>query len=290
MKRYLKMFVIFILIITLQLGCEANDGVKVSRIYQHQGWIYYTNINEGSLNKMKPDMSEKTMVSNIGDFMVFYENYIFFLDAEQGISRIQLDGSDYQKILDLGNENTFGFDVSNGWLYYVVKPGSIYKVKIDGTNKSKVADIKTFNGNMIVEQDWIYYVDDSNFYKMNSDGKNVTKLESNVNLFDINNGWIYYGSLSENEKDNYINKMTLEGLDKTKLTNGNFVSVDEKYLYFYNAGWLSKMSLDRSTLEKLNNKNLFTIGIIYSDYIFYIEYSGSAYRIDLDGNNQVRIE
>lgn len=107
-------------------------------------WIYYTNIKEDALYKMKPDLTEKIKVSNgLCDYLVIQEDKIYFIDAESGISKIGTDGAGYTKVADVSKENMFRFYVSGDWIYYGVKSGSIYKIKTDGTEKTKIADISS---------------------------------------------------------------------------------------------------------------------------------------------------
>jgi hypothetical protein len=290
MKNSLRLLIIIILGIALLTGCEAPNSTTVSRIMENDGWIYYTNIKEEALYKMKPDMTEKAKVADIGDYLVFQGDTIYFFDRESGISKIGTDGTGYAKVVDVSEENMFGFYVSGDWIYYGLKTGSIYKIKTDGMEKTKIADISSFYGAMIVSGDWIYYKDGINLYKMGTEGTETAKLADNVDLFDVKDDWIYYGEITEKGEHKNIYRMKPDGTEKSKLADGDFTAINRSRLYYLKEGWLYRANLDGSAAEKINNENMFNICVIYDDYIYYIEYSGAGYRSNLDGSNKTRIE
>lgn len=289
MKRIAGLLIMIILGIALLTGCESPNGTVVSRIMQSDDWIYYTKIKDG-LYKMKPDFTGKTKVADIGDYMVIRGDTIYFFDGEGDISRIGTDGTGYAKVADVSEENMFGFYVSGDWIYYGLKSGSIYRIKTDGTENTGIADISSFNGNMNVSADWIYYKSGISLFKMRTDGTEATKLLDNVELFEVKDDWIYYGEVSEKGEHKNICRMKLDGAEKSTLADGAFAAIDGDWLYYLKEGWLYRINLDGSAAEKMNNVNMFNICVIYGDYIYYIEYSGAAYRINLDGSNKTRIE
>lgn len=293
MKKILGFLLIIILGVALLTGCgafELFNGTTVSRIMKSGDWIYYVNIKEDALFKMKSDMTEKTKIADITDYMVIQGDTIYFFDAENGISRIGTDGTGYAKVADLSEEKAFGFYVSDGWIYYGTKTGSIYKMRTDGTAKAKVADISAFYGDMNVSGDWIYYKDGNTLSKMKTDGSGATKLSENVELFEVKDDWVYYGEAGKKGEYKTIYRMKLDGTEKSKIVDGVYTAIDGDWLYYGNEGWLCRANLDGSEAEKLNDVKLWSIYGIYDGYIYYGEYSGAAYRIDLDGSNKVRIE
>lgn len=93
-----------------------------------------------------------------------YRNNIYFNDTEDNICSISIDG---------GSKNIIGTDrassilVDEGWLYYSNKNDNdkLYKMKIDGTNKTKLSNSSIFAFNVV--GDWIVYVSNAktNFIK-----------------------------------------------------------------------------------------------------------------------------
>ena len=152
MKRITARVVVVILGITMLSSCgifELFAGATIGRIIKGGDWIYYTNLKEDALYKIKTDFTEKTRVSTGLDFMVIQGGDIFFIDAERGISRIGTDGSGYDKIVDI-DEGWFGFCVSGDWIYYGTKSGNLYKIRTDGEEKTKITGTGSFSGEMMV--------------------------------------------------------------------------------------------------------------------------------------------
>lgn len=310
MKKFLSVL-LMVFCVSVLAGCGGGWALEmfgvssIDQIVKSGDWIYYTNVIDGSLYRIKPDLTKKTKIGEVG-FSAIQEDTIYFIEEnspnfECSVSKIETDGTGYTMIADLGGENMFIIDVTNGWIYYGdrLNNGSeinIYKIKIDGAGKTKIADINNSNGNMIILDDWIYYMDGSSLSKMRTDGTEATILLNGVELFEINNGWIYCGEVTEDGVRENIYKMSFDGAGKSKLADGAFVAIDGERIYYLLDDWLCSANLDGSDVEKLNNAlGDVTVEVIYADYIYYIEttYSGSigpAYRINLDGSNKIRIK
>lgn len=304
MKKFLGVLLLMSLCILVLSGCGGGGALKlfgvssVDQIVKSGDWIYYTNVIDGSLYRIKPDLTEKTKVGEVG-FSVIEGDTIYFIeefapDFESSVSKIETDGSGYTIIADTGVENADIIDVSDGWIY--IFSTDIYKIKTDGTEKIKIATIDASNGNMIIYEDWIYYMDGSSLSKMRTDGTEATILSDGVELFEINDNWIYCGEVTEDGVRENLYRMSLDGTEKSKVADGAFVAIDGDRIYYLFDGWLYRANLDGSDVEKLNNAlGDVTVEVIYADYIYYIEntYSGSigpAYRINLDGSNKMRIK
>lgn len=68
--------------------------------------------------------------------------------------------------------------------------GKIYKLKTDGTYRTKVSDDRAHSLNII--GDLIYYSFDK-LYRMKTDGTNNMQITDDiVSNYNISNGWIYY--------------------------------------------------------------------------------------------------
>lgn len=291
MKKITGLLLIIVTSIAIMSGCESFSGTTVSRIMKSGEWIYYINIKEDTLYKMKPDFSEKTKFESgvATDYSVIQEDNIYYIDGE-GISKVQTDGRGQAKVLDLEAENMFGFYVSGDWIYYPLKSGEVYRVKTDGTEKNKIAKIGSFNGSMTVSGDWIYYEDGNNLSRMKTDGTGAERVSERVWIYEIKDGLIYYGEESEKGEIVGAYRMKLDGSEKSKLVDGNFVAIEGDRMYYGKKDGLFRAKLDGSAEEKLNDEDMFNICEIDDKYIYYIAYSGAAYRINLDGSGKVRIE
>jgi len=290
-KKITQLLMIIILGFVLLTGCGSSNSTTIGSMVKSGDWIYYTNLKEDALYKMRTDLTEKTKVSDgLGDYKVIQGDIIYFFDNERDISKIGTDGTGYTKVADVSSENMFGFEVSGDWIYYGLKTGSIYRIKTDGTEKTRIADIISFNGNMKVSGDWIYYKDGTSIFKMRTDGTGATKLADNVELFEVKDDWIYYGEVTEKGDYKNLYRMKLDGTEKSRLADSAITAIDGEWLYYSKDGWLYRANLDGSGVSKMNNVKMWCIFGIYGDYIFYGEYSGAAYRINLDGTNKIRIK
>lgn len=291
MKKLYKIFSLLILILIFLTACESADTVTISRIMANDNWIYYTNIKEGALYKMRADMSEKSLVSDISDYMVIQDDAIYFLNDDNNIGRIDSEGENYKLILDFEGENHLGFQVVGDWIYYALKTGEIYKVTTDGQDKTKLATIAAFNGNFAASEDWIFYVDDADIYRMQTDGSEIAPLATQQELFDVVDDWVYYGEVNDKNEQETIYQMKSDGSEAVKLTNSSFSMIDDEWVYYIQDDWLHRIALDGSNTEKLADADkLFNLALIEGDYMYVIEYSGAAYRANLDGSNKVVIE
>jgi hypothetical protein len=292
MKKNIGLLLGIILGVTLLTGCGSSETASIGMVKQSGDWIYYTDNKEEALYKMKTDWTGKTKVAEnfASGYMVIQEDTIYYSDMDGGISKVQTDGTGKANIVGMGKESIFGFEVSGDWIYYSTKPGSIYKIKTDGTEKTKIADIGYFKGDMKVSGEMIYYADGISLFKMKTDGTEVIKLLENVVMLAVKGDWIYYGEETEKGEYENIKRMKTDGTEQSKLVKGTFTAIDGDSLYYSKDDWLYRANLDGTAAEKMNQVKMWSILGIYGDYIYYGEYSGAAYRVNLDGSNKKQFE
>lgn len=292
MKKNIGLLLGIILGVTLLTGCGSSETASIGMVKQSGDWIYYTDNKEEALYKMKTDWTGKTKVAEnfASGYMVIQEDTIYYSDMDGGISKVQTDGTGKANIVGMGKESIFGFEVSGDWIYYSTKPGSIYKIKTDGTEKTKIADIGSFKGDMKVSGEMIYYAAGISLFKMKTDGTEVIKLLENVVMLAVKGDWIYYGEETEKGEYENIKRMKTDGTEQSKLVKGTFTAIDGDSLYYSKDDWLYRANLDGTAAEKMNQVKMWSILGIYGDYIYYGEYSGAAYRVNLDGSNKKQFE
>lgn len=291
MKKKIGLLMMIILGVALLTGCRSSQSVSIGMVKQSGDWIYYTDNNEEALYKMKTDWTGKTKIADnfASGYMVIQGDTIYYSDMG-GVSKIQTDGTGAANVVDVGKESSYGFEVSGDWIYYSTKPGSIYMTKTDGTEKTKIADISSFQGDMKVSGDSIYYADGTSLFKMKTDGTGAIKLSDNAVIHAVEGDWIYYGKKNEKGEFENINRMRTDGTEQSKLTEGTFTAIDGDSLYYSKDDGLYRANLDGTAAAKLNKVKMWNILDIYGDYIYYGEYSGAAYRINLDGSNKKQLE
>jgi len=291
MKKITSLLILFVFSFALITGCGMigkNQEERIGGVIQSGGWIYYT--QNDTLYRMKPDWTEKTKAIEhfATEGWVIQGDTIYYGDRDTGsLSRIKTDGTGKMK---LDSDPMFGFEVSGDWIYFSVKPGSIYKIKTDGTEKTKLADISSFKGAMCVSGDSIFYIDGINLMKMMADGTGVVKLTENVEINAAKGDWVYYSELNKEGKYLNLNRMKADGTEKVKLTDGTFAAIDGEWLYYDKDDWLYRSSLDGAGETKLNDVDMWNLIGIWGDYIYYSEYSGAVYRVNMDGSNKMELK
>jgi hypothetical protein len=291
MKKITGLIFLFVFSFAMITDCGMigkNQEERIGGVTQSGGWIYYT--KNDTLFRMKPDWTEKTKVIEhfAAEGWVIQGDTIYYGDRDtRSLSRIKTDSTEKMK---LDNDLMFGFEVSGDWIYFSVKPGGIFKIKTDGAEKTKLADILSFKGAMCVSGDSVLYMDGINLVKMMADGTGVVKLTENVEMNTAVGDWVYYSELNKEGKYLNLNRMKVDGTEKVKLTDGAFAAIDGERLYYKKDDGLYRSSLDGVGETKLNDVDMWNLIGIWGDYIYYREYLGAVYRINIDGRNKVELK
>ena len=197
------------------------------------------------------------------------------------------------------------WNISNGghtaqsgeWIYYsnFSDGGKLYKIKVDGTSKTKLTDEKLFYINVI--GDWIYYQSSSlspeydfGFYKIKTDGSQKCKiLNERIGLMDIVGEWVYY-SIAGESGNHWIYKMRLDGTENTQILDGKFIYniyVIGDWIFYSTLDGTYKIKLDGTENTKVLNNSI--LGVM-DDWIYYSDYTnGGFYKIKMDGSNNIKI-
>lgn len=173
----------------------------------------------------------------------------------------------------------------NGWIYFNDDiDGKLYKIKENGTAKTKICDDEPYNINIV--GDWIYYTNTSGIYKISTGGTGRTNLTSeNARQLSVLGEWIFYVNGSDN---NYLYKIKTDGTSKTRL-NAEFTSninISGNWIYYINTQdtySINRVSIDGSIINKLGYSGGSAM-IVYEDKIILGETM-----LDLDGQYLSRI-
>nr|WP_159435456.1 DUF5050 domain-containing protein [Sporobacter termitidis] len=156
-----------------------NDRTKV---------IYRINVDSGEVEQLQ-------QLSALTSGLTVYDGWIYYSKSEDNAwktYRIRTDGTENTKIADFQVSST---NIVNDKIYYVYGDGAqIYSMDLDGANNERIADgIKAVKINVV--GDWIYFTNTSAIYKIKTDGTEKTKLCDfpSSNFIDMNvlNDWIY---------------------------------------------------------------------------------------------------
>ena len=170
------------------------ENTPARRLYYYNGMIYYSSFY--GIRKISPQTLQETEVTYTStESLVFYDNYIYFLNSEDRLRlyRTDLDGSNMVKIND--SDQTYYLNIADGRMYYSDGNDNyrIYSSRLDGSDKKMLG----------ISGDWLcIYGDTLYFYKaspngaltkMNTDGSSPEMLlDSFVCHTNVSSAGIYY--------------------------------------------------------------------------------------------------
>jgi hypothetical protein len=223
-----------------RLNTETTSAINVIG-----DWVYYELKcvdPEGfpchTITKIKTDGTMRTSLSDeiVNDIYMVNES-IYYTDRDRyllGLSTVEMLKRPF------GGTKTYSFSVNGEWIYFAdfTDGQSLYKIKIDGTMKTKILsdDVGTLN----VVGDWIYYSSNlggdaglaTNLNKVKTDGTSRTVLSDQEWTYEINvvGDWIYFSDYLQETMDSYgkwtLYKMKTDGTSKTKLSDDNIINVN----------------------------------------------------------------
>lgn len=175
-------------------------------------WIYFTNISQyNSICRVKTDGSGYSLVldKSMDDFIV-KDNWIYF---GKPIQKIHTDGTG---LVQLDNDRSFsGLQIDGNFIYSRQMIGDapafgLNKIKTDGTGKAIITKNEMYS--FAVDGNWIYTVQTdasdvstAKIIRMSLDGKqqsilNVERIYTDyVQIFGINDGWLYFSGVKVGE-------------------------------------------------------------------------------------------
>ena len=194
-------------------------------------------------------------------------------------------GSNPNPIEHVTNSPSLLISVKDGWICYydgTTIETTVYKIKIDGTEKTKLNQdeasefIKIYNMNNVIG-DCFYDVNESDgnkLYKYSDKGVAIDKVtEDKCGWFDINGNVIYYGNYGENPG---IYKVNPDGSGNKKISSEQIdtLDVENGWIYYLNTRdsfRLYKMRINGTGRKLLSDETVKSqSNIIYSDgYVFF---------------------
>jgi len=213
-----------------------------------------------------------------GGFAAEQGKYVFL--KSDGLYRVLSDiKTDWKKISDDIPKN---INVAGDWIYYI-KDINLYKIKIDGSNKTQLLNDK-FIGFFIMKDNWLYCYDykGDTLYKIREDGSGYSLLDNKCGTtFTIDEQWIYY------KKEGALWKISVDGADKTKILDENTRQciVLEQWIYYTNdQNKLCRIKTDSTSKQVIVNEFVNSFNILDS-YIFYQGFGG-VYKVSIDGEGK----
>ncbi len=229
-----------------------------------------------------------SQIAQSGDWIYFKSIY----DSNQ-ICKSKIDGSSRTVL----NEDriTLSLNVIGDWVYFThgesYEAMYLYKMKTDGTGKTKIGDDPTQQ--VCAVGDWLYYLSSEKLYKIKTDGSGRTAIVTNAEVarFNVNGVRVYFIS----SRDELIYKVKTDGTDLQPMAAGhaNSLLVDNGWIYYTNlsdASRLYKMRLDGTAITKIGDDACGDINIL-NGKLYYENRSDKSllYQIGSDGSGRQKV-
>ena len=211
------------------------EDVDLEKFILVDNWIYY--FDEAKLCKIRTNGKEKQIVleKSIENYDI-NGNWIYYSYKNDGkyiIAKIKTNGEDNTKIAE---DTGATFFIKGNYIYYIYEnyyeenneyKNELWKIKINGKNKEKIADLseKMYINAVNSNGNEIFYLkkgEETNLaiYKMNlKDGKEAKIIDVNgyVTYINIIDNWIYYPDVN-NEGNDEMFRIKTNGEDKQSLS------------------------------------------------------------------------
>jgi hypothetical protein len=156
-----------------------------------------------------------------------YNDWVFYCyewgKREQGIFKMRLDGSDRQRV---GESYDHKMIVDDSWIYYKNGAGDkfLYRVRDNGEDKALILNQK--DPSFVVVDDWVYTGSLSGeFFRVRLDGSEASQIadvDGGVTDLQYAGGWLYYFKREEGSlipgPDDEMYRMRLDGTGEERVT------------------------------------------------------------------------
>ena len=209
-----------------QLICQ-NDR-QMFGVFCDDEWVYYCVHNVIICHADEPPPGEEPRM---------YEYYTLY--------KVNSNGKQINKVLSYIDNLNLPY-ISDGWIYYSCNPPDwaieqenltdmergLYKIKLDGTEKTKLSDDIPFSP-IVKEGNWLLYSLDG-IYRLNIDGSEKVKLcNDHAAAVNIKDQWVYYTTFDDNIS---LYKVNWEGHNRQKISfqeRVQDVSIVGGWIYFH---------------------------------------------------------
>lgn len=254
--------------------------------------IYFLYWNSSTQSNILKKGSYNNILNNVDKFLIS-GNHIYYINHEDKcIYKADMDGKNIVKVT---NDTAKSLNVANGWIYYANTSDNskLYKITIDGKDKSKVADFK-IDSAINIAGGKIFYIETNRKYEtyiMNKDGTAKTKslIGKSASFASEANEYYYV-----NMEDSFIYRTDSNGnniINLNHITKQN-VQVSDGWIYYSNLNdnnKLYKMKTDGSSNIKVSDSSSGDFKLS-GEYLYYVNMSDNnyIYKIKTDGTENSR--
>jgi internalin A len=230
-----------------------------------------------------------------GGYYLQQGDWVYYADYINGFQMFKrsLDGTQRSRVTT--DDHIRSINILGEWIYYMGYMG-VYKVKTDGNGLTWLAP---GSGQVIVYDNYIYYNDWEEMYRMDLDGGNRKLL----GRFDIQNGsslWQHQFNIADGfiYFTNGVNiyKVSLDGTSSTHLYGGaiSYINVVGDWIYYLDGNRenaIYKMKTDGTEQGTLVCSDSGRNMNIEGGYIYYsnLNDNSTLYRMNLDGTGKKKL-
>jgi len=158
----------------------CDDVYRLSDHHLVDGWMYFESEN-GDLYRVRLNGSSERDRVGSNTIARFYTDgeWIVFHNRDDDLRLYKMRIGSEDEFIKINISLGFVNEVYNGWIYYT-DDNSLYKVRIDETDKMLIVDGENLGYIMTVDGEWVYYQDGGSFFKIKTDGsdkQNITEGE-----------------------------------------------------------------------------------------------------------------
>ena len=280
-RRIIVFLMAFIMLLFIAPSCSPADKTLTSDYFlwysayqKHGGWIYYSDLSNAQLYKIRPNGEELTEISGVKtrNFEI-YKDRIYYInnDDNSRIYRINTDGTEKTDLTGdkyIPYIKAFKFYIVDDWIYFIYAK-AIRKMKTDGTELTELTAFELSCFDFSISGDWIYFtarspenMDRDHLYRMRNNGSEKTIVAQKCgHIIDYDEKWVYYTDVNGDG----IYRQSLDGSQKQKVTNGGLIiKVIGEWLYFINSGessGLYRIKTDGGEHKKISDNTLIFIDV-----------------------------
>lgn len=169
-----------------KLDIDKGTSDKVSGYYFdtidiENDYIYFTRLGDKKICKMNSDGENEEYISGCeGEILYVSSGWIYYKGVDGNTYRVKTDGTSKTKIIDLSSTS-----IPNGENIYYVSPGQNNLYQLHKTNINGAEDT-SFNAYKVdsfsIAGDWLYYISNKNLLRIKLDGSSRSTFPVSLNI------------------------------------------------------------------------------------------------------------
>lgn len=217
---------------------------SVSGVYFNENYMYYSTyvLTQYALWRMNLNTNDIEKISSSRcDNLIFDNETIYYIKVgslyNNYIMKMNLDGTNVQKLYDDKNLWVASFEKIDNYLYFTINPklGKKYIYRLDlSTNEAENLSLRS--NYMIISNNIIYYynIEDSSIcaYNISSQKEQILATSVNVNNMIILNGKLYFSSTSSNYLGLYSLDLTSKKITRLSDKCAESMTIVSNKIYF----------------------------------------------------------